>query len=404
MTIRAVTLFVIAGCGRVGFSASTDASVDVYVPPDIVVQPGCGARGMAVGELHTCVLVENGGTYCTGENMFGELGTGAVSANVDTPILASRIVGATTLRAGRGFTTFIDGSDIVRCVGINSNRQCGVPTSANELEVVTAAGVPASTRIATGYSVVCATTTAGDAYCWGDGDEGQAGNGTSAGSHAPEPVPALAGTNPIISVGGTHVCAALPNDTIQCWGDARALRLGTSGPDTCPNASAGSIQCATQPIALAVSPLGRVSAGDEHTCALTPTGQVWCWGANEQGQIGVAKSPAEVPQRVGTFDGVLQVVSGGDHTCVLEGDGTVRCWGDNFYQQLGTGGGDRIAPVTIALPEKAVSVQTHATGDHTCAILEGGTVWCWGAGTEGQLGRGPQTGGGPPSPMLLPCP
>lgn len=404
--MRSLAFLVIAGCGRIGFDASPgDAPADAYVPPDIVIQPGCGARDVGVGELHTCVLVENGAVYCTGDNMFGELGTGAVSANVDTPVLATKIVGAKSLHGGRGFTAFLDIANTTYCIGINANRQCGVGFMGAVLDPMSPLGLPATTRVATGYSVGCAVTTTGDLYCWGDGDEGQAGNGTDPGSHLPEIVPAFVGASAGISVGTTHLCGLVASGEVACWGDGLDLRLGVVGPDTCPNASTGAIECALLPQPVPVPPLKIISAGDEHTCGLTMAGgNVWCWGSNDQGQVGVARSPAEMPQQIGTLANLSTIVAGHDHTCVLDPAGTVQCWGDNVHLQLGYTGSDSITPITVPLPERATSLHQGPAAYHTCAILEGGSVWCWGRGGEGQLGRGPQSGGGLPSPMLLPCP
>lgn len=122
---RGLALLCLSACGRIDFTPRTDASPF----PDIIVQPGCGARSVAVGEEHTCVTVENGSVYCTGDNTFSQLGFGQVTAQVDTPVLASRLAGAVTVHAGRSFTSVVDSTGAVRCVGISSNDQWAVRSS-----------------------------------------------------------------------------------------------------------------------------------------------------------------------------------------------------------------------------------------------------------------------------------
>ena len=120
-----------------------------------------------------------------------------------------------------------------------------------------------------------------------------------------------------------------------------------------------------------------------------------CWGRNETGQLG---NP--IPKRSSTpvlVTGLTAaaVTAGGFHTCALPGDGTVRCWGQNDLGQLGNGTNDPVpnrpstfnpTPVTVSGITTAVAVS--AGGWHTCALLQDGTVRCWGDNTWGQIGNG----------------
>lgn len=399
MIARGLALLCLSACGRLEFAPIGDGAF-----PDIIVQPGCRARSVGVGDNHTCVAVENGNVYCTGTNTYGALGFGEVTTPIDTPVLASRLMGSASIHAGNVFTSVTDASGAVRCVGNNANSQCGT-SGPMHLEPVAPVGLPPVSHLATGYSFSCALAQSGDTYCWGDADEGQGGNNTATTSdHEPEIVPALVGLNAVPATGATHACALLPGGGVRCWGDGRVMRLGVTPPDTCPNASAGSIACALQPIAVPVPAMKAIAGGEEHTCALTLAGEPWCWGANDDLQVGLPPSPEESPARVGDLVNAQDIVTARNHTCVLGADGRVSCWGDNGAKQLGATGPDSATPVVVALPEAVTSVHAGVTSYHTCAILEGGSVWCWGGATMGQLGRGPQTEPGLPGPMLLPCP
>jgi hypothetical protein len=139
-----------------------------------------------------------------------------------------------------------------------------------------------------------------------------------------------------------------------------------------------------------------VSAGFEHTCAVTKEGRVLCWGKGDDGQLGdgnaaSSKSPVYVS---GITAGASAVCAGFAHSCAVVG-GVVKCWGDGFYGQLGNGGNSGSPkPVTISLGN-ATAV---ACGQkHTCALVTGGALKCWGDNSDGQLGNGNlPTGSGVP--------
>ena len=134
----------------------------------------------------------------------------------------------------------------------------------------------------------------------------------------------------------------------------------------------------------------HVAAGGRHTCAIVGEGQIQCWGDNADGQLGNGTTiNSSIPIQVIHLDGrAVAITAGYAHTCALLSDGSVRCWGRNNYGQLGDGTTEnRCTPVAVTnLGGKATAIT--AGGFHTCAILQGGQVRCWGWNMLGQLGDG----------------
>lgn len=156
-----------------------------------------------------------------------------------------------------------------------------------------------------------------------------------------------------------------------------------------------------------------ISAGGEHTCAILDDGTVRCWGYGGNGQLGYGSqssagaTPATTPDKLGPVNLGLGhtavAISAGDlHTCAILDDGTVRCWGYGANGQLGYGNINNVGDTPATTPDKlgAVNLGGHraeaisAGGSHTCAILDDATVRCWGFAFYGQLGYGNQNNAG----------
>ena len=149
---------------------------------------------------------------------------------------------------------------------------------------------------------------------------------------------------------------------------------------------------------------GRIDAAEKHSCAIITDGTVRCWGRGGEGRLGYGNTSDigddETPGSVGPVDlgtgRTAVAISAGSarHTCALLDDGAVRCWGSGTLGRLGYGntttiGDDEtpgsVGPVDLGAGRTAVAITTGA--DHTCALLDDGTVRCWGT-ASGQLGYG----------------
>ncbi len=215
-----------------------------------------------------------------------------------------------------------------------------------------------------------------------------------------------------VTAGSSHSCALLDDGTIRCWGSngygelGSVTNNGTFNPNPAPQPA----------VNLGGHAAVAITAGGFHSCALLDDGTVRCWGSNYFGELGSATNngtdnPNPAPQpavNLGGHAAVAITAGPASHSCALLDDGTVRCWGYNYYGQLGSvtnNGTDNPNPV----PEPAVNLGGHAAvavtaGEfHSCALLDDGTIRCWGNNFYGQLGSAANNGTNNPNPTPQPA-
>ena len=188
-------------------------------------------------------------------------------------------------------------------------------------------------------------------------------------------------TKPAIATGWFHSCAVTSTGGVKCWGRNPDGQLG-DGTKTDRNT----------PVAVSglASGVTAVSAGSHHTCALTTAGGVKCWGSNDAGYLGDGtNNDSNVPVDVsGLASGVTAISAGAYHTCALTTAGGVKCWGSNYSGELGDGtNNDSNVPVDVSGLASGVAAVA-AGGRDTCAVTTTGGVKCWGENAFGQLGDG----------------
>lgn len=183
-----------------------------------------------------------------------------------------------------------------------------------------------------------------------------------------------------VSVGRAHTCAIAGDSTAFCWGSNEQGQLGIV-PDTITCRTGNRVvACATAPTRVASSTrFRRISAGGDHTCALSVDLRLHCWGDNEFGQVGdPAVRRAAQPVPVVTTSLFIDVAAGGAHTCAVRTDGVVACWGANSAGQLGLGSQAAGATVPLAVAGSQRFVAIAAGERRTCARAATGSPYCWG--------------------------
>lgn len=311
---------------------------------------------LGLGYGHTCRIVDGGQVECWGDGKYGQLGHGT-SSDSQTPV---KVHASST-----------DSTPLSGVIGISS-----------------------------GYYHTCALINDGKVKCWGEGEWGQLGNNGTGNQTTPVNVhTSSTDSTPLshiqgVSASGVHTCALTNDGKVKCWGQGKYDQLVNDEeknlvPIDIPTSSTDS-----NPL----SGITMVSAGRYHNCALTTAGTVKCWGAWLPSWNFFADNPA--PRYVPTsstdstpLSGVVSISSGNAHTCVLTHTGKVKCWGDSRYVGTNEDTGNQFTPVdvhTSATDSTSLSgIVAVSCGEfHTCVLTNTGTVKCWGSGYEGALGSG----------------
>jgi hypothetical protein len=301
---------------------------------------GIGYTSLSVGTgQHACAIDAEGRARCWGDSADGKT-----------------LAPATLMRqisVGRDHACGVTQEDEVRCWGVNSRGQTRAPSGA-------------FTWVTAGPTFSCGLRAEGSLSCWG--------------TLTPEPAPLFQR----VSVGAAHGCAVKADQTLSCWGWPRAGReTPPSGPFTqiavgvdhsCAIDSDRLVQCwgvgidpnrferdgdfdqASPLPSLNTQTVSMIAVGDFHSCVITTSGDVSCWGDSRYGQTTTPVLSA-APREISL---------GARHSCVLTEVGEAICWGDDQAQQL-------------APPEDTTFTQIHAAGDMTCGVTPEHLVSCWGA-------------------------
>lgn len=203
-----------------------------------------------------------------------------------------------------------------------------------------------------------------------------------------------------IAIGTEHSCVRVSDGAVRCWGENARGQLGLgNSDDTLESVGDDEAPAEVNDAVIGASAVS-VTAGHEHNCALLQSGAIRCWGFGQFGQLGYGNMNTigdnETPASAGNVPvggNVIQVSAGNTHTCAVLSGGAVRCWGNGANGRLGYGNtntiGDNETPASAGNVNVGGSVaQVAAGGDHTCALLTNGAVRCWGANGSGQLGYG----------------
>lgn len=343
-----------------------------------------GIVAVSTGSDHICALSKAGAVQCLGANSSGQLGNG-LTADSTSPVAVKGLdKGVAAIAAGRDFSCALTTAGAVQCWGNNEGGQLGnnslassptpVPVSGLDSGIVAITMGPAGDH-------VCVLTAAGAVECWGANDQGQLGNGTTASSSVPIAVSGLSSGVVAISAGEEQTCAATRTGAVLCWGSNYRGQLGT-----------GSTTNSYVPAAVKGlnSGVTAIASGNYHTCALTAAGAVLCWGEDSFGQLGDGQNGySYIPVLVAGLNTPLTSITAGRfHTCGLTSTGAVLCWGDGGEGELGSGVPNVSSTPILAFGLSGMPKAVSISETNTCILTTQGGVMCRGRNGSGQLGNG----------------
>lgn len=319
--------------GQLGVETPASSTVPLFVPI------GADLIHITAGGRHTCGIVEDGTAICWGDNRGDQLGFRSECAGdfacIGAPQVVSDIGDVLDLSAGgprtedtanpgpRGFTCAVLPDQSVKCWGASpsipvsrTQRLDSTPRAifdGNDFPVRGIVSVSAGARHA------CGVDESGGVWCWGDG---------SIARRQDDVPPALE-----VAAGADHTCVATAAEEVVCWGENLNGQSGDADALCTESCRVGPTVVPGVPSAV------DIAAGQRHSCALTASGDVFCWGSNQNGQLGVAvggilDNPAH---KVPLGGRAVQIHAGDAHTCALLDSGVIKCWGSDGSGQLGVG-------------------------------------------------------------------
>ncbi|MDG0815897.1 RCC1 domain-containing protein [Bdellovibrio svalbardensis] len=416
--------------------------------PAISLGTGRKAVQVALGNQHTCALLDNSTVKCWGDNSFGQLGQGNSTTLGDgagemgdsLPVinLGTGRAAVQISSSGNHVCALLDNST-VKCWGSNNYGQLGQGHTANlgdgagemgdslqtiklgmatsRLAKVFGGKFSKVSQLVSGPFSVCAILENSKLKCWGRNDFGQLGQGNTLnlGDSAGETGDSLpyvdlgTGRTAVqVAVGDSHTCAILDNAAVKCWGKNNYGQLGQGNTNNLGD-GAGEMGDSLPTIDLGTGRSAKqIGVGLEYSCALLDNSTVKCWGVNFLGQLGqghtnnLGDGVGEMGDSLaainfGTGRSVVQLAVGSQFSCVILDNGALKCWGVNSSGQLGLGTsqtmgdgpgemGDSLPVVNLGTGRSAVQVSLG--GADGCALLDNSTVKCWGYNFDGELGQG----------------
>jgi alpha-tubulin suppressor-like RCC1 family protein len=363
------------------------------VPQDVVGLPNADpVVEVAAAAYHSLAVTASGAVYAWGDNANGELGDGTL-VNRYQPVRTSIPSGMTVaaLAGGGYFSVALTSSGQVLSWGANYDGQLGDGTKVTR-DLPGSVELPSGTTvtaIAAGCNDSMALTTDGQVFTWGQNTDGSLGNGDTTDSS----VPAMAGLPNGVSVsaiaaGCSFDLALASNGGVWAWGEGADGELGNG---TTPAYS-------TTPVEVAI-PAGTVVTGIAADAfdglVLTSTGAVLAWGANGNGELGNGTTAPESEPGSVTFPSgtvIRAIAGGGFNNLALTSSGEALGWGLNANGQVGAGGEtEALLPVEVAIPAGTTISRVAAAsagGFHDLAVTATGQVLAWGANYDAQLGNG----------------
>jgi alpha-tubulin suppressor-like RCC1 family protein len=295
---------------------------------------------------------------------------------------AASILSFSGMEAGLEASCGLTSDSRAYCWGYNGQGQLGDGTTTDRSTPVAVVGGLHFRQLSAGFGASCGVTTDHRAYCWGDNRFGELGDGTTTSS--PKPV----------AVGGAHTFSEVrtnfnrtcglsyPDGRAYCWGFNDEGQLGNGTRDNLPHSTPIPVQGSLT--------FNRITTGDRHTCGVTTGHKVYCWGLNTYGQLGDGTDVwrRQTPHLVAGGLSFAWVDAGGTYTCAITTDHRAFCWGSGNRGQRGDGSVTARIRTPRAVFGNHLFTKVRAGALHACGVTTTNQAWCWGYNADGELGDG----------------
>jgi len=288
---------------------------------------------VSAGYQHTCGIRHAGKLYCWGGDASGQLGDGGPNVGTNAPKQIGTFEDWATIDAGQDHTCGVRENGKLYCWGNDNAHQVG--DGDNALPATTPRRIGTFedwANVTSGQFHSCGVRSNGKLYCWGNDGAGQVGDGNDP-TYAK--APRRIGTFEDwanVSAGALHSCGVRSNGKLYCWGSDGNDQIGDGANATVANAPRRIGSFEDWEIA---------TTGRYHSCGIRHGGKLYCWGGDGSGQVGdginFGPDPATAPRRIGTFEDWANTDAGDSHTCGVRSNGKLYCWGWDDDGQVGDG-------------------------------------------------------------------
>jgi hypothetical protein len=188
-----------------------------------------------------------------------------------------------------------------------------------------------------------------------------------------------------IATGAAHSCGIGSNGHTYCWGQNDQGQVG-DGTMTSPRNTPRKV--------VGGHTFTKLALGSSHTCGIRSDGAAYCWGSDASGQLGngATTGSQSSPNAVSTILTFTDIAAGASHSCGIDSSGAAHCWGSDASGELGNGATTGTQTSPSAVTGSLIFSQITTGSSYTCAVTTTGAGHCWGSDSDGQLGNGATTG------------
>ena len=364
-------------------AATFDEGADTDADSPVVIE----IVDVGLGEEHTVLVTEDGAVYSCGLGGNGQLGW-PQTVECFWGVRVEGLPEISDVAAGSAFSAFLDRTGKVWGAGYGHDERLGA-TEARDFDRPVELGIEGLTRLVAHTNFTVALTADGSVLTWGVNDAGGLGSGTGEASATLVETGVKATA---IEAGGGYALALTPEGSVMAWGLNHYGTLGSSAipsADTRATSQSGAARQfgSLEPVAAEIDGVVAIAAGTEHALAVRDDGTVWGWGRNWNLSLAQAEDNTifPTPVQIPGVSNAVAVAAGSHFSLALNRDGSVYSWGANSQGALGRGYQVEASEPPAKIEGLPPIDRIYAGPTHAFAIARDGGAWSWGQNTWGQL-------------------